>query len=281
MKRVLGTSALGCMLVIAGVSCADALGLHDLTGGPTDAGGEGDSAAPSDAGSVTSGEDSALPSPSPIDADLVEAKVPTTSAPAPSPTGPTPSETSADAEPEMIPSRPDSSASSTKADAAPAIEPEPAIEAGAPVIEPDPTAVDAGGPAIEPGTPVMEAGAPEPVGGPVPPRPDRAANACGCPECVVHSNGVGDIFQDCVASGTHNAVQALEACSAFTGDGADCKIELCAGGSGGPGKTLGQAVCGTQASVCDCWAYAGAEVGLVKSSNGKCKPCASGGAAWD
>jgi hypothetical protein len=243
MKRVvLGNNALGCMLVIACVSCADALGLHDLVQGRTGGELEGDSGAPGDPG-----EDAAVPWAIPIDADLVEASAPAASASTSSPTGATFDGTSADAGAETIASRPDSGASAAMAG----------------------------------GAPVVEAGAPEPEGGAVPPGPHGPASACGCPDCVVHSNGVGETFQDCVASGTHDPMQALEACSAFTGTSADCATESCTSGGGGPGKTPGQAVCGTRASVCDCWAFAGAEAGLVQSSNGNCKPCANGGAAWN
>jgi hypothetical protein len=244
------------MLVIACVSCADALGLHDLVQGRTGGELEGDSAAPGDPGEDAEGdsaapgdpgEDAALPSAIPRDADLVEANAPAPSATTSSPTGATNDGTSADAGAGTIASRPDSGTSSAKAG----------------------------------GEPVVEAGAPEPEGGPVPPGPPGPASACGCPGCVIHSNGVGETFQDCVASGTHDPTQALEACSAFTGTSADCATESCTSGSGGPGKTPGQAVCGTRASVCDCWAFVGAAVGLVQLSNGNCKPCGNGGAAWN
>jgi hypothetical protein len=245
MKRAIGNNALRCVIVIACASCADALGLHDLVQRRAGGEPEGDGVASSDAG-----DNAALPSPIPVDADLVEENAAATSESTANADGSTPDGTSADADPETVSSEPDARAASGMAD----------------------------------GAPVLEAGALEPEGGAGPSGPPAGpANACGCPGCVVHSNGVGDTFQDCVPSGTYNAMQALEACAAFTGSSADCMTESCPSGGGGPGPGTipGQAVCGTRASVCDCWAFAGAETGVVQSSNGKCKPCGNGGPAWN
>jgi hypothetical protein len=133
-------------------------------------------------------------------------------------------------------------------------------------------------------TPVVDAAPPERDGGMTIPEPDTAGCSCGAAPCTVHSNGVGQTFDDCVPSGTHDEAQALAACSAFTGTSASCTIQSCqSGGGGGPGKTaVGQGACSTGASVCDCWMFAGAEVGLVQSPKSKmCDPCGNGGAAWN
>jgi hypothetical protein len=134
-------------------------------------------------------------------------------------------------------------------------------------------------------TPAVDAAPPEPEAGPTTPEPDAAATGCTCgaASCTVHSNGVGQTFEDCVPSGTHDQMQAVAACTAFTGASASCMIQPCPGGGGGPGKSPpGQAACSTGASVCDCWTFAGAEVGLVQStSSKKCDPCATGGTAWN
>jgi hypothetical protein len=111
------------------------------------------------------------------------------------------------------------------------------------------------------------------------------ASCSGCQACTVHSNGVGQRFQDCVRNGTHNAAQARAACAAFTGDSASCTIQSCPEGAVGAllGKAKGdQAACSTGASVCDCWTYAGADVGLVQSTSlSLCVPCRTGGTEWN
>jgi hypothetical protein len=139
-------------------------------------------------------------------------------------------------------------------------------------------------PVTEP-IPVVGGAPPEPDGGAPMPKPDGAAAGCNCgaAPCTVHSNGVGQTFGDCVPNGTHDETQALAACTAFTGTSASCTIQSCQGGGGGPGKSAaGQGVCSTGASVCDCWTFAGAEVGLVQSTKSKkCDPCANGGVAWN
>lgn len=129
---------------------------------------------------------------------------------------------------------------------------------------------------------VVDAAPLEPDGDAPMHKPDGAAAGCRCgaAPCTVHSNGVGQTFEDCVPNGTHDKTQALAACSAFTGTSMSCTIQSCE--SGGPGKSApGQAACSTGASVCDCWTFAGAEVGLVQSAKSmKCNPCANGGVAW-
>jgi hypothetical protein len=153
-------------------------------------------------------------------------------------------------------------------------------DAAAPT-ETDPgTAVPVTGP-----MPAVDGAPPEPDMGPTAPESDGAATDCSCgaAPCTVHSNGVGQTFEDCVPSGTHDETQALAACTAFTGTSASCTIQSCPGGGGGPGKSPpGQAACSTGASVCDCWTFSGAEAGLVQSMNSKkCDPCANGGTAWN
>jgi hypothetical protein len=137
-------------------------------------------------------------------------------------------------------------------------------------------------PAADP-VPVVAAAPPEPDGAAPMQKPDGAAAGCSCGACTVHSNGVGQTFEDCVPNGTYDQTQALAACTAFTGKSASCMIQSCPGGGGGPGKsTPGQAACSNGASVCDCWTFSGAEVGLVQSATSKkCDPCANGGVAWN
>lgn len=133
--------------------------------------------------------------------------------------------------------------------------------------------------------PVVDAAPPEPDGGAPVQEPDGAAAGCSCgaAPCTVHSNGTGQTFEDCVPNGTHDETQAVAACTAFTGTSASCTIEPCQGGAGGAGKAApGQGACSTGASICDCWTFAGAEVGLVQSGKPKkCDPCANGGVVWN
>jgi hypothetical protein len=138
-----------------------------------------------------------------------------------------------------------------------------------------------------PATPVTVVGAAPPAhdGGGTMQKPDGSAAGCSCgaAPCTVHSDGVGQTFEDCAPKGTHDETQALAACTAFTGKSGSCMIQSCPGGGGGPGKfPPGQAACSTGASVCDCWTFAGAEVGLVQSmTSRKCDPCADGGTPWN
>ena len=191
----------------------------------------------------------------------------------------------------------------------------------APPVEFSPVTVesDAASSAVDAG---QDAAAPEPpraddAAGPKPPRPDDATapkppqadaagigdagardtdggasvcSACGSSGCTVHSNGVGQTFEDCQPASTYDQTQALEACAAFTGSSAACAVVACAesGGPGGGSGTRGstrsdQAVCNT-AAPCDCWTFSGTDVGLVQSTNPKkCDPCSKGGggSAWN
>jgi hypothetical protein len=111
------------------------------------------------------------------------------------------------------------------------------------------------------------------------------AGCSGCGACTVHSNGVGQRFQDCMPNGTYNATQARAACAAFAGDGASCTIQSCPGGAVGAllgGAKGNQAACSTGASACDCWTFAGADMGLVQSASPHaCEPCSKGGTEWN
>jgi hypothetical protein len=106
---------------------------------------------------------------------------------------------------------------------------------------------------------------------------------CGGSRPTVHSNGMGQTFQNCAPSGTYNATQALEACAAFAGENASCTIASCAGPGDNAGRAAGeQAACSTGGSVCNCWTFTGPNAGLVQSTNTtKCRPCANGGSSWN
>src|ERR1019366_5797192 len=114
---------------------------------------------------------------------------------------------------------------------------------------------------------------------PVGSAPGGDAGRCGCSgsACAVHSNGVGQTFEDCVPSGTYDATQALRACAAFAGGSASCTIQSCSPGgpgpdegvpgSGGPNRAVtGQAACSAGALACDCWTFSGENAGLVQST---------------
>jgi len=121
------------------------------------------------------------------------------------------------------------------------------------------------------------------------------AGGCGCSgsACAVHSNGVGQTFEDCVPSGTYDGPQALRACAAFAGGSASCTIQSCSPvgpgpdegvpGNGGPNEAVtGRAACSTGASVCDCWTFSGENAGRVQSTTSTtCDPCAKGADAWN
>lgn len=73
-------------------------------------------------------------------------------------------------------------------------------------------------------------------------RAEAQAEACAS---VLHSDGIGDSWSDCVPAGTHNAEQALRACeSAHAGP---CQAIDCGGDAGA------EAVC----NACACWTFAG------------------------
>jgi hypothetical protein len=115
--------------------------------------------------------------------------------------------------------------------------------------------------------------------------PDVDGCECATPMCcgtkcqTVHTNGVGQNFYDCVATGTYNVSQANEACAAF--GAATCTSGQAAGLCPfGPVKS----VCGASGSKCYCWQYSGHKVGTVQSeSTSSCKPScgANGDPAWN
>jgi hypothetical protein len=93
-------------------------------------------------------------------------------------------------------------------------------------------------------------------------RSDASRCAIPTPVCpggctIAHSNGLSQMFYDCVEAGTYNETQALEACAAFTGDAAACVNNAF------PCSQAGQ-VCSTGFSTCACWKYMGnTDVGRV------------------
>jgi hypothetical protein len=74
-----------------------------------------------------------------------------------------------------------------------------------------------------------------------------------------HDAGFGGHYYDCVAQGTYNSTQALEACEAEDGVG-NCVVTTC-GGFG--------VVCSTGADNCRCWNYNGSAQGYAFDGNGK------------
>jgi hypothetical protein len=113
---------------------------------------------------------------------------------------------------------------------------------------------------------------------------DAGCRECGAKACTVHSNGVGQSFEDCVPGRTYNATQARAACAAFTLDPATCTIESCTGRrrSWLTDARADQAACSTGGPVCNCWTFAGVDVGLVQSMKANaCEPCVTGGTEWN
>jgi hypothetical protein len=239
MKGVAWVGVACCVSALACISCADALGLHDLVEEPDVRDPAGDSASLS----IDGGLDAAVVNFVPVDADLAEASPPEQSMPL-----------------------------SIQTDAM-SIAVGDAAESGAPASV-VPTPADAGRESSAPSaSPVLDSGARTPEAG-------LEGGACGASGFTVHSNGIGQTFQDCAPSGTYDATQALEACTAFTGKSASCTIESCIGLL--EKATDEQAACSKGASTCECWSFAGVYVGLVQSTDAKlCKPCAAGGKAWN
>jgi hypothetical protein len=67
----------------------------------------------------------------------------------------------------------------------------------------------------------------------------------------VHNNGFGQTFSDCAPIGTYNETQAIEACTAATGDAGACVMD-----PGGLSCSGGDVVCFVDSSICQCWRYA-------------------------
>jgi hypothetical protein len=101
-----------------------------------------------------------------------------------------------------------------------------------------------------------------------------APNADGCetPQSEAkHATGIPGIsYYDCAPLKTYALTQALEACTAYTGDGSQCATFPCTNPSNGP------IVCSTGATSknCECWSYGGNNAGYVDNSGGV--PGASG-----
>jgi hypothetical protein len=99
------------------------------------------------------------------------------------------------------------------------------------------------------------------------PSPSDAGDG-GC--SVIHDDGFGEHWTDCVPLGTYTWAQAMATCATHTGDAKYC-ADLGAGTD---------AVCSNQDSypTCACWAYAGAlAAGFVNHGNGGgCHPPGGG-----
>ena len=79
-----------------------------------------------------------------------------------------------------------------------------------------------------------------------------ALGCCGTGCQIKHNNGVGEYFYDCTPLGTINETQALEACTAYTGNMSECMSETATGGKA-PGEL---SVCSVGSPTdCICWAY--------------------------
>jgi len=132
-------------------------------------------------------------------------------------------------------------------------------------------------------------------------RADAADGGC----VIVHSNGLGQSYDDCVPLRTYNMAQALAACAAHTKNTSLCAVTSMscpapggtaggglpggtggggfggfAGGGAGAGGTAGgmtgqSQVCSSGSTSCACWTYAGAEIGHV---SGPAATCACAGA---
>jgi hypothetical protein len=95
-----------------------------------------------------------------------------------------------------------------------------------------------------------------------------APNADGCETAMAsaqHSTGIPGIsYYDCAPRGTYGLTQALEACTAYTGDGSQCATFACTNTKNGP------IVCSTGALAkdCECWSYGGLNAGYVDNSGG-------------
>jgi hypothetical protein len=100
--------------------------------------------------------------------------------------------------------------------------------------------------------------------------PDLAGCECNTPSCcgtscqITHQNGLGQDFHDCVAKGTFNLVQAIQACAAYTGNQNLCMTATCV-------QPKDDLVCGSLNNKCACWDYNGVTPGHVYlSGNSQC-----------
>lgn len=88
------------------------------------------------------------------------------------------------------------------------------------------------------------------------PLPLSAPQQNGCTK-LVHSNGLGQTYEDCAALGAHDARLATLACQAAN-LGATCETKGCSGGSDAT------AVC-ARPNDCTCWTYDGTGKGHVRT----------------
>jgi hypothetical protein len=79
----------------------------------------------------------------------------------------------------------------------------------------------------------------------------------GCSLPVVHANGLGQFFSDCVPLGTYNAAQAAKACAAAGAGACSPNTALCGNAD---------MDCTTTANTCMCWTYAGSTAGRARAS---------------
>jgi len=111
--------------------------------------------------------------------------------------------------------------------------------------------------------------------------PDTNGCECATPSCCgstcesTHSDGLGQVFLDCVPPYTYNLTQATEACTAY-GGGASCAPSACNGGGSN------RVVCGTNSTgLCACWNYSGSFVGTVfQDFTSTCKCPGAGSLTW-
>jgi hypothetical protein len=101
-----------------------------------------------------------------------------------------------------------------------------------------------------------------------------ATPGCCGPQCQTkHSNGIGQSFFDCNASGTYTVDEATLACEAYAGKGHCSGSSLCCALGVGGICLLGSTAtseCGAVQGQCFCWQYAGPVPGTVQSVSGKC-----------
>jgi hypothetical protein len=106
--------------------------------------------------------------------------------------------------------------------------------------------------------------APEDAGDAAPPPTDAGdggspldAGDGGCSMPVIHANGLGQFFSDCVPLGTYNAAQAAKACAAAGAGACSPNTVLCGNAD---------MECTTTANTCMCWTYAGTTAGRARAS---------------
>lgn len=103
---------------------------------------------------------------------------------------------------------------------------------------------------------------------------DGSADAGDACPLVTHHTGTGATWQNCTPAATFDHAEALDACTAQTGDAADCAtlnangdLWMCASQNGYP--------------TCFCWAYTGPDAGTVNLGQQGCEPGLGASAQWD